>query len=166
MTLIKYSDSISEESSATTTTQTANISQKSNKLAYNRKINPVDLIAVPEARKGITFRGVSLPSSIRYYWRVLAQPSLALRVETHYVFRVAAHEEQLEQTEDAATTSLFSITALQNTEDESRTHRGVFFVTREPKVLFSKQIEISTRELPRWKPRVTIDRRMIEAEDD
>ncbi len=44
--------------------------------------------------------------------------------------------------------------------------RGIFFPFYHPKVLFSEQIEVRTADLPRWKPRITIDRRTLTREDD
>ena len=44
--------------------------------------------------------------------------------------------------------------------------RGVFSPLYHPKVLFSQQIEVRTADLPRWKPRITIDRRTLMRGDD
>ena len=39
--------------------------------------------------------------------------------------------------------------------------RGVLAVKHEPKVIFSESVKIETSKLPRWKPHITIDRRII-----
>jgi hypothetical protein len=50
-------------------------------------------------------------------------------------------------------------------EPEPTTWRGVFAPTHSREVLFSQQVEIRTADLPRWKPHITIDRRMLERDD-
>lgn len=54
----------------------------------------------------------------------------------------------------------------ENDEEDMISHRGVFHIPHPEKVLFSEQIEIKIAELPRLQPHITIDRRMIEDEDD
>ncbi|MFN6528557.1 hypothetical protein [Nostoc sp. ChiSLP03a] len=75
--------------------------------------------------------------------------------------------------EDGTSSSLAELTDLwkwlshEDLEDEPRLHRDdKFSVAHKPEVLFSKPIELQTTDLPPWKPRITIDRRMIETEDD
>jgi len=54
----------------------------------------------------------------------------------------------------------------QHPEPDSSVWRGVFSPLYHPKVLFSRQIEVRTADLPRWKPRITIDRRTLTRGDD
>jgi len=54
----------------------------------------------------------------------------------------------------------------QHPEPDSSVWRGVFSPLYHPKVLFSEQIEVRTADLPRWKPRITIDRRTLMRGDD
>ncbi len=54
----------------------------------------------------------------------------------------------------------------QRPEPDSSAWRGVFSPLYHPKVLFSEQIEVRTADLPRWKPCITIDRRMLKRGDD
>jgi len=54
----------------------------------------------------------------------------------------------------------------QHSEPDASVWRGVFSPLYHPKVLFSEQIEVRTADLPRWKPRITIDRRTLTRGDD
>src|SRR5712691_3532575 len=54
----------------------------------------------------------------------------------------------------------------QHPEPDSSVWRGVFSPLYHPKVLFSEQIEVRTADLPRWKPRITIDGRTLMRGDD
>jgi hypothetical protein len=51
-------------------------------------------------------------------------------------------------------------------ESEEAPWRGVFTMSYPRKTIFSKEVKIHTSALPRWKPRITIDRRTLESEDD
>ena len=51
-------------------------------------------------------------------------------------------------------------------EPEPRVWRGVFSPPYHREVLFSQQVEVRTADLPRWQPRITIDRRTVAREDD
>jgi len=44
--------------------------------------------------------------------------------------------------------------------------RGTFCVHHERKVIFSQNVEFHLQQLPRWKPRIAIDRRTTEIDDD
>ena len=145
---------------------TAITSQTSRQSNRSRRNNLVDLVVVSESPRGITFPGVVQPQSTKYYWRVSNQPGAFPRIPTGYALRVEASEEKLEQLEDVTISGLSSLSPLPTADDEPRDYRGVFPVTHKPKILFSKEIEIKTAELPRWKPRITIDRRMLEDEDE
>lgn len=75
--------------------------------------------------------------------------------------------------EDGLATSPTEITDLwkwlshEDLEYEPRLHRDdKFSVVHKPEVLFSEQIELQITDLPHWKPRITINRRMVETEDD
>jgi len=54
----------------------------------------------------------------------------------------------------------------QHPEPDSSVWRGVFSPLYHPKVLFSEQLEVRTADLPRWKPRIIIDRRTLTRGDD
>jgi hypothetical protein len=51
-------------------------------------------------------------------------------------------------------------------EEESAVWRGVFSPAYRWELLFSQRIEIQTAQLPRLKPRVTLDDRMLSREED
>ncbi|MEH2034616.1 MAG: hypothetical protein V7K67_34315 [Nostoc sp.] len=48
----------------------------------------------------------------------------------------------------------------------STIYKGVFSVAHKPEILFSKPIELKTKELPRFKPHITITRRMVESDEE
>lgn len=173
MSRIRYPDpGLLEENGATTTT-TRNYrvpainSQKPKKVSQARHANTADLIVIEESPRGITFHNVLSLRPTKRYWRVLEQSGLASKQANGYVFRFVS-EEQFRQDETGVTTGSFAILdSHEDLEDEPRLHRDdAFSVAHKPEVLFSKQIELQITELPRWKPRITINRRMIEAEDD
>ncbi|QLE47940.1 hypothetical protein FD724_07295 [Nostoc sp. C057] len=175
MSSILYADTgLLEENGATTTTQSyrrsAINSQKPRQINQARHSNTADLIVTEESPRGIILQHVLPSRPTKRYWRVLEQPGLASKQANNYVLRFAASEEQFRQNDTGVTTSSIAITSLDNDEDledELRLHRDdSFSVAHKPEVLFSKQVELRTSDLPRWKPHITIDRRMIEAEDD
>jgi hypothetical protein len=51
-------------------------------------------------------------------------------------------------------------------EPDANVWRGVFAPSYHRKVMFSEPMELQTSKLPRWKPRVIIDRRMLERAED
>lgn len=51
-------------------------------------------------------------------------------------------------------------------EPDATVWRGVFAPSYHRKVLFSAPIELQTAKLPRWKPRVIVDRRTLERAED
>ena len=51
-------------------------------------------------------------------------------------------------------------------DDEPRPWRGIFTVQYRRQELFSQSIKLQTATLPRWTPRVVIDRRTIERGDE
>jgi hypothetical protein len=173
---IRYPDSgLLEQNGATTTTtqsyrRSAVNSQNPKQINQTRHPNTADLIVTEESPRGIILQNVLSLRPTKHYWRVLEQARLASKQANNYVLRFAASEEQFRQNDSGATTSSISITSLDSDadlEDELRLHRDdAFSVTHKPEVLFSKQVELRTADLPRWKPHITIDRRMIEAEDD
>ncbi|MBW2085180.1 MAG: hypothetical protein JRI54_04025 [Deltaproteobacteria bacterium] len=54
----------------------------------------------------------------------------------------------------------------QHEKEEPITFRGIFNPPYKRKILFSKRIKIKTADLPRWKPKITIDRRSLEINND
>jgi hypothetical protein len=72
-----------------------------------------------------------------------------------------------EKTENTAeiTTRIFW-QSREQLEPDSTVGRGTFTLPYHRKVLFSESVEIQTFKLPRWKPRVTIDRRVRERAED
>lgn len=102
---------------------------------------------------------------LSYSWRLSAQP-LPTR-SRNSSFHVSAATNELINTEDSAATNLPTSQILEkDIEPDSRTWRGVFSPTYNRRILFSKSIKIQESELPRWKPHITIDRRILEIEDD
>jgi hypothetical protein len=57
-------------------------------------------------------------------------------------------------------------TLVPHPEPDPRIWRGVFSPSYHFEVLFSQQVEVRTAELPRWRPRITIDRRTLARGDD
>ncbi len=51
-------------------------------------------------------------------------------------------------------------------EAEPEVWRGIFSPTYHRKILFSEIVELQTAKLPRLKPRITLDRRMLSREED
>ena len=47
-------------------------------------------------------------------------------------------------------------------EPEPMRERGVFCLKYHRKVLFTKLVTLKTADLPRWKPKIVIDRRTLE----
>jgi len=55
---------------------------------------------------------------------------------------------------------------ISDSEEEEQSHAGTFAVVHKRRMIFTQQVEIKTQNLPRWKPRVIIDRRMLEDVDE
>jgi len=51
-------------------------------------------------------------------------------------------------------------------EPDKAVWRGLFCPTYERKILFSQEIKLRTADLPRWKPKVIIDRRTFDRSDE
>ena len=173
MSHIRYPDPglLEENGAITTTTQNYRSpvinSQKPKKANQARHINTADLIVIEEPPRGITLQNVLSLRPTKRYWRVLEQSGLASKQVNSYVLTFVS-EKQLKQDETGVTTGSFaSLDSHEDLEDEPRLHRGnAFSVAHKPEILFSKQIELQTTDLPRWKPCITINSRMFEAEDD
>jgi hypothetical protein len=71
-------------------------------------------------------------------------------------------EDQPGHSEDA----LATVSPWQHLEPEPQVWRGIFSPVYNWKVLFSQQVKIHPSELPHLKPHITIDRRVLEEEDD
>ena len=52
----------------------------------------------------------------------------------------------------------------QNLTDDIR-HRGVFSVRHDRTPLFTMQVNLATATLPKWRPQVTLSRRVLEDDD-
>jgi len=52
------------------------------------------------------------------------------------------------------------------TDEEEPIWRSVFTLSRSPKVLFSKEINLKVDKLPTWKPHIVIDSYCLEDEDE
>ncbi|NER99373.1 MAG: hypothetical protein F6J86_37085 [Symploca sp. SIO1B1] len=76
-------------------------------------------------------------------------------------------EEQPEEfdTDDIAVHTLSNLQDFE-TDEEEPIWRGVFTVSRSPKVLFSKEIDLKVNKLPTWKAHVVIDSYRLEDEDE
>ena len=51
-------------------------------------------------------------------------------------------------------------------EVDPNTWRGVFAIQHQHRELFSQRVELNLGTLPRWKPQITITRRMLDTDDE
>jgi hypothetical protein len=72
-------------------------------------------------------------------------------------------KDKLKLPQDGASQSLSVPT---QTEPDPQVWRGIFSPVYKWKVLFSQQVKIRSSELPHLKPHITIDRRVLEEDDD
>jgi hypothetical protein len=99
------------------------------------------------------------PSSSRCYW-----PSVIRGGAFHpFALRFSADEEELGQPGDLVASESPWPVLWEREEPQPATWRGVFAPRYQPTPLFSKKLSVRTAELPAWKPRVTIGRRLLEA---
>ncbi|MCI0694999.1 hypothetical protein L0337_23685 [candidate division KSB1 bacterium] len=75
-------------------------------------------------------------------------------------------EDQPEHPKEASAIMSLWPTMPQLSEPEPQAWRGVFSPIYKWEILFSQHVKIRTSELPRLKPHITVDRRMLEGEDD
>ena len=66
--------------------------------------------------------------------------------------------EEPADVDNMSETASFSAGLTPEAEVEALHWRGTYRVPHTEKILFSQTVEVRTSELPRWKPRVTIDR--------
>jgi len=74
-----------------------------------------------------------------------------------------------EATTEAFTQSLVELLATQGvavTTDEEQQDRGIVRVTHERTVIFTKEFDLSAEKLRKWKPRIILDRRTLDIDDD
>ena len=101
----------------------------------------------------------------KYYWPVLRGPGASLSAGKSYVLSFEVSEEQLGYPENVVALTSRWPALWRQVEFDPTVWRGVFPLTHKRKVLFSKKIKIRTAEIPRWKPKITLERRMLEGED-
>jgi hypothetical protein len=138
-----------------TTTGTNYFSEASDliRMRPRRNLFPL-LLAGATAGTGITGESRECPS-----------PSMThQRPPQAWVF-YAACEGELENPPEMIARILWVDREMQP-EPEATIWRGVFAPSYQHRVLFSESVEIQTAKLPRWKPRVTIDRRTLERAED
>lgn len=173
MTGLKYQIATLPEEDLTTTTSSVitdkHISYDSSFQELNQSYSNLPYLCVaPTTHPGITFPNRAQYRAIQYY-RVFQKArtlSSSTSPVTPVLFQVEEQEQQFRQSEIATTSTLLETTSKEDTDEDFREHRGVLCIKRERKVIFSEEVEIETSKLPRWKPRITIDRRMMEVEDD
>jgi hypothetical protein len=119
-----------------------------------------DVRIIPETTPGVTIAYPNNYQSARYYWRTDKHIAAQLRPNT-FVYR-----PELESLDDSVATISPITTSDPDIDNESSVNRGVLAIKHKHKSIFLKELEIKTKDLPRRRPRITIDRRMIEAEDD
>ncbi len=130
--------------------------------------NRAALRVTPKQEPGVILSDRYPDRAVQYY-RVFekVRTSSELRYPVHLVCQLEELDRRLRQLDEIATTSaLLEINSKEETDEDFEDRRGVLVVKHEPKVIFSKQVKIETSKLPRWKPHITIDRRMVEAEDE
>lgn len=130
--------------------------------------NPAYLLVTSKQEPGVILSHQYPDETVKYYRVFEKVRTLSKsRFSGHLLCQVEELEKQLRQLEEIATTStLLEKNSNEETDEDFEDHRGVLVVKHEPKVIFSKQVKIETSKLPRWKPHITIDRRMVEAEDE
>lgn len=105
------------------------------------------------------------PSAIprKDYWALLGEGSRSL-ADSIYEVLVQALEYQIGHAgEEITTTSLWTSG---EPDLEQAPWRGVFTMPYPRKTIFSREVEIHTSALPRWKPTITLDRRRLEGEHE
>jgi hypothetical protein len=60
----------------------------------------------------------------------------------------------------------FSTSSNQESESEVLSQRGTFVLAHTQEMLFSREVELRTAELPRWKPHLAIDRRTLDRNNE
>lgn len=118
-----------------------------------------DVRVIPETTPGVTITYPNNYQSARYYWRT--DKYIAAQQPNTFVYR-----PELESLDDSVATISPITSSDAEVDDEPRVNRGLLTIKHQHKSIFSQELELKTKELPRRKPQITIDRRMIEAEDD
>jgi hypothetical protein len=100
---------------------------------------------------------------IKCYWKSELSQSVIGRPQ---LFFFEAPEDQVGFSEEDVTSISIVAHTWQHSEPEHKMWRGVFSLSYPKKVLFSQEVEVRTADLPRWKPYITIDRRILAREED
>lgn len=128
----------------------------------------------PERAASLASFTLHLPAaaSRKSFWFSLMQS----RNELVQVIDFEASQEQLDYPADLPATEIFSaevsgilghwLQAFSAAEDNSEISRGTRAVSYPRKVIFSQELELHVRALPRWRPFIAIDRRTREASDE
>lgn len=134
------------------------------------RLADADIVVRPSEQGDITTLG--LPKWEKRYWYSpglgVGPPTammLPSRAGTYIIFLETA-EEHLGHPGDVVASMSPWPPLWQHTEPDPRIWRGVFSPTYNREVLFTQNVEISTVDLPRWKPHVMIDLRRLERKDE
>jgi hypothetical protein len=103
--------------------------------------------------------------SRKYFWHVGNRPTMICSAQG-FVFIYESSEECLGFPGEATASMSPWPELWRQTEPEPQLWRGVFSLTYDRRILFSKTIRVRTSELPRWKPQITISRRIVEMENE
>lgn len=88
------------------------------------------------------------------------------KIDVYLSSNTSIYQSDLGLLEDTGTTISSTESFDPDVDDEPEDYRGILAVKHHRKPIFSEEIEIQVKNLPRRKPRITIDRRMVEIEDD
>jgi hypothetical protein len=95
----------------------------------------------------------------RYYWNT---EKTAFLMGCSGVITYLIQGEYLGLQDESIATTSTSPKLLPNEDTDRRVWRGVFSPRYHRKILFSQPVTFKTADLPRWKPKVVIDRRTLE----
>ncbi|MGC9528319.1 MAG: hypothetical protein ACP5D7_22520 [Limnospira sp.] len=119
-----------------------------------------DICIASETSADLTIDESKKLAIAKSYWRI-HQP-IAIRSSS----KTFIYQSKIQPLEDTGTTISSTEYFDPDVDDEPEDYRGILAVKHQRKLIFSEEIEIQVKNLPRRKPRITIDRRMVEIEDD
>ena len=145
--------------SSSTTNDSIRVSESENTHRSRLFSAVADVRIIPETPAGVTITYPNNYQSARYYWRT--DKHIATQQPNTFVYR-----SELESLDDSIATISPQIASDADVDDEPSGNRGVLTIEHKHKSIFSQELELKTKDLPRRRTRITIDRRMIEAQDD
>jgi len=119
-----------------------------------------DVCIASDTSPGLTIDHSKKFAIAKPYWRI-HQP-IAVRSSANTFI----YQSELQPLEETATTISSTESFEPEFDDEPEDCRGILAIKHQRKSIFSEDIEIQVKNLPRQKPRITIDRRMVEIEDE